>query len=310
MRYRGVEGASRESRLRARAPRLWATFNLFRAWVDSQRNRRHEPRTAAASMSPIALWRRLASLALVLWVAFVPAVSSCSSASPDKRILQLLNKEGFGKRYVGNAQDQNYISIGDTVTYADSNNPEVRGTDRVDVDGTIQLPEVGAAWVAGLSREEAETYLNQKLSAYWSETAVKVVIVSGNAKTYYVLGEVDVPGAKPYFGDTTLFDAVLEARPTLHTSNLGRVRLIRADPRDPIVMSMDLSDMWERGDSTYNVQIHEYDIVYVPPTLFKQLADVISAVLVPITTVLTSIWNVLFFGFPGRYGYGNFNRGI
>lgn len=254
-------------------------------------------------MSPA---RRLTSLALLLGLALLTAGSAgCAATSPDKRILQVLNKEGFGKRYVGNAQEQNYVSIGDTVTYVDIQNPdEVRGTERVDVDGTIQLPEVGSVWVAGLSREEVETYLNQKLSAYWSETSIKVSIASGNAKTYYVIGEVDNPGAKPYFGDTTVFDAVLEAHPTDHTANLGRVRLIRADPRDPVVVAMDLSDMWERGDSTYNIQIREYDVIYVPPTLFKQLADVVSAVVVPITTVLTSVWNVLWFGVPYRGGYG------
>lgn len=256
-------------------------------------------------MSPA---RRLTSLGLALWVALLPAVASgCSIVSPDKRILQYLNKEGFGKRYVGNAQEQNYISIGDTVTYVDALDPTVvRGVERVDIDGTIQLPEVGAVWVAGLTREEAETYFDQKLSAFFVETDVKVSINSGNAKIYYVIGEVDRPGAKPYLGDTTLFDAVVEAQPTEHTSNLGRVRLIRADPRDPLVLTADVSDMWENGDSTYNVQVREYDVIYVPPTFFKQIADLASGIVVPVTSVLSSVLNVIF-----RFQYSNrFNRTI
>lgn len=252
-------------------------------------------------MSPL---RRFASLTLVLWAVLAPAgLTGCSSLSPDKRILQLLNKQGFGKRYVGNAQEQNYVSVGDTITFVDVHNPEeVRGTERVDVDGTIQVPEVGSVWVAGLTREEVETHLDQKLSAYWNETAVKVSIVSGAAKIYYVVGEVDAPGPKPYFGDTTLFDAVLQASPTEHTANLGRVRLIRADPLDPLVLTVDVSALWESGDSTYNVQIREYDIVYVPPTFFKQIADAVSAIIVPVTSVIGSILGIILrFQFQNRF---------
>jgi len=259
-------------------------------------------------MSPA---RRFTSLALALWVVLVPALTTgCSMVSPDKRILQYLNKEGFGKRYVGNSQEQNYVSIGDTVTFVDALNPDiVQGTERVDVDGTIQIPEAGAVWVAGLSREETETYLNQKLSAYFVQTDIKVSITSGIGKVYYIVGEVDVPGAKPYVGDTTVFDAVLEASPKEFTANLGRVRVIRADPRDPLVMTVDVTDLWERGDSTYNVQIQEYDVVYVPPTLLKQVADVASALVVPITSVVSSILNVIFqFQFQGRFN--RFNRTI
>ena len=249
--------------------------------------------------------RRHASLVLALWIAVAPALTTgCSAVSPDKRILQYLNKEGFGKRYVGNSQEQNYISIGDAVTYFDALNPDIlRGVERVDVDGTIQLPEVGAVWIAGLSREEAEVLLNQKLSAYFVETEIKVAIASGAAKVYYVIGEVEAAGPKPYLGDTTIFDAVLQAQPTEYTANLGRVRLIRADPRDPLVMMVDVSRLWEAGDSTYNVQVQEYDIIYVPPTFMKQLADVASGIVVPVTTVLRSVLGVIF-----QFQFQNGNR--
>ena len=102
-------------------------------------------------------------------------------------------------------------------------------------------------------------------------------------------------------GDTTVFDAVLEAGPTEHTANLGRVRLIRADPRDPLVMMVDVAQVWERGDSTYNVQIQEYDVIYVPPTLMKQIADLASGFVVPVTSVLRSVLGVIFqFQFQNR----------
>ena len=58
------------------------------------------------------------------------AVSSCGSTAPDKRVLQYLNTDGFGKRYTGNAEEENYVTIGDSIIYTDSFHPELSGSAR------------------------------------------------------------------------------------------------------------------------------------------------------------------------------------
>ncbi len=234
-------------------------------------------------------------------------VSSCASERLDKRVLQVLNQEGFGKRYTGNAQQENYITIGDTIQYVDSYNEGVTGSEIVDVDGTIQLPEVGPVFVAGMTRAEAETYLTQKLMPYFTQADVKVNLRSGGGKVYYVVGEVILPGAKPFLGDTTVFEAVMLARAEEYTANLGRVRVIRADPRNPVIIPVNLADLWETGDSTYNIQLQEFDIVYVPPTLLQQVADVVSGIIVPIITPFRAVITTVFYW--GRGYVGRFNQG-
>ena len=99
------------------------------------------------------------------------ALTGCTSYSPDKRILQHLNTDGFGKRYTGNAEEENYLTIGDRVTYVDSFNPELLASEVVDIDGTIIVPEVGAVNVAGLTRTEVEALLTQKFSPYFHPLA-------------------------------------------------------------------------------------------------------------------------------------------
>jgi len=84
------------------------------------------------------------------------------------------------------------------------------------------------------------------------------------------------------------------AAPEEFGANLGRVRLIRADPRDPLVITADVTEIWSSGDSTYNVQVHEYDIIYVPPTLLQSAADLVSGLLVPVTSVLRDVWYAIF----------------
>ena len=99
--------------------------------------------------------------ALLAFVALFLGLASCSTA-PNKRELQYLNTDGFGNRYTGNAEDQNYVTLGDTINIADSYHQELGGAYTVDIDGTIVLPEVGAVYVAGLTRTELEAFLMQK----------------------------------------------------------------------------------------------------------------------------------------------------
>ncbi len=232
-------------------------------------------------------------------------IAGCATYTPDKRVLQYLNTQGFGKRYFGNAQEENYVSLGDTVSFVDTYNPDLRGQELVDIDGTIQIPEVGSVFVAGMTRSELEAYLTQKLSPYYVETDVKVIINTRQSQVYFVVGEVAVPGAFPFRGDMTVFEAVLAAQPNEFTANLSRVELIRADPRDPLIIPVDINDMWKSGDSTTaGVNVQEFDIIYVPPTLLQQLADFVSSLIVPLTSVLREIWVVIFQFGRGFFGYG------
>ena len=214
-------------------------------------------------------------------------LAACST-SPDKRVLQYLNKEGFGSRYSGNSEEENYVTIGDAIQFRDLYNPELVGQEQVDIDGTVLLPEVGAVHVAGLTRTELEALLTQKYAPYYQQNDFQVQIRTG-ARFYYVLGEVQAPGPRPFRGDLTLFEAVLEARPKEHASNLGRVRLVRADPRDALVITADIGEMMRTGDSTFNVLVRERDIIVVPPTFLQQFGNFLSEIISPITTVIQSV---------------------
>lgn len=258
--------------------------------------------------SPSARRFHAVGVLLVAWA--LGALASCSATLENKRILQYLNEGGFGKRYSGNAQEQNYVSIGDTILYTDSYNLEaVSGTQVVDIDGTILMPEVGNVYVAGFTRSELESYLTQKLAPFFVETDVKVNIRTGGNKVYYVMGQVNRPGPFAYTGDVTLYEAVMLAGPDEFGANLGRVRLIHADPRDPLVITADITELWTSGDSTYNVQVHEFDIVYVPPTLLQSAADLVSGVFVPITSVLRDVLYAIFAFDDPRFLFNRGRRG-
>jgi len=245
-------------------------------------------------------------IALLLWGFLAPLFfSSCiSSGLSDKRILQYLNQEGFGKRYTGHAEEQDYVTIGDSIQFKDKLE-DLSGADMVKIDGTIHLPEVGRVFVAGMTAAELESFLNQKFSAILTKPDIEVEIRTGGSKVFWVIGEVRNEGPVPFRGDITIFEAVTRAGPNKSTANLGRIRLIRADPRNPLIIPVNLPDLWLEGDSTYNIRLQEYDLIYVPPTFLTQVADLISSILVPLVrpfrTVLQTIFQIQN---PGSIGRG------
>jgi len=235
--------------------------------------------------------------------------AACHTA-PDKRLLQYLNQEGFGNSYIGNAEEENYVAIGDTVELQDTmHGNEIRATQVVDIDGTILVPLAGAVHVAGYTRSELEAFLTEKYSSYYGETDIQVRIRT-KGKKYFIFGQVGGDGAQDFNGDLTVFEAVMKASPNENSANLGRVRLVRPDPVDPIVVTINVGDMILTGDSTFNIHVRERDIIYVPPTLLAQLGFFINDLLFPVNEVLRSVSGAVFGGRRGGNNRRNRNGGF
>lgn len=243
-------------------------------------------------------------LGALLLLCLASWVTGCNSSSaPDKRVLQYLNRDGFGNRYTGNAEEENYVSIGDTVALIDVLKPgRLSSTQVVDIDGTVLLPELGVVHVAGYTRSDLRAYLTERYSSYFDETQIEVQIKT-QGKKYFVFGEVYTEGEVQFEGDLTIFEAVMASEPRPNSANLGRVKLIRADPVDPFVMTINVTELFD-GDSTFNVLVQERDIIYVPPTMLAEVAYFIKALIFPFTEVIREVSSALFWG--SRFGmFGN-----
>lgn len=240
--------------------------------------------------------------------ALLVLVTTACNTMPDKRILQNLNTDGFGNRYQGNAEEENWLALGDQLVVTDSYHDELNLTTAVDIDGTVLMPELGAVLVAGYTRSEIEALLMEKYSPYYDLLDIRVQIQT-LGKKYFIFGEVGVQGEQPFTGDLTIFEAVTRAGPMKDSANLGRVRLIRADPRDPFIQTIDIGDLIERGDSTFNVHVQERDIIYVPPTMLAQLGYFLDAMLFPVKQVVSGLASAFYLSDRAR-GRNTFNNGI
>lgn len=228
------------------------------------------------------------------------ALTACVS-SPDKRAIQYLNTSGFGVRYQGNSLHDDYLTVGDRLQFSDALNAgAAAGQQVVAMDGTIDFDESGRVWVAGMTREQAEVYLSEKAAIYYGQADIKVTLIT-KPKSYFIFGEVGATGQKALNEDLTVFQAVFNAKPLEHSANLGRVKLIRPDPVDPLVMTLNVGQILQSGDSTFNPIIQDFDIIVVPPTMLAQVGYFISDLVFPFTTV----FNTVFQGLIGLNNLGN-----
>lgn len=236
-------------------------------------------------------------VAMLLFLAC--ATASCRSVD-DQRTFRYLNSAGFGKSYTGDANFENYIVPGDVVNIRDTMHTDlVLPPQDVDVDGTISLPDLGQVRVAGMTREGLKAYLTEAYGSLYDKTDFQVSIASGTAnstgKKYFVVGEAEKKGAQNFRGDFTVFEAILESEPNPKTANLSRVQLIRGDPADPMIITVNFHDFIDYGDTTYNVIVHENDIIYVPPTMIGSVGNFLKQVFYPVEVIVTPLQSILFF---------------
>jgi protein involved in polysaccharide export with SLBB domain len=134
-------------------------------------------------------------------------------------------------------------------------------------DGTIHLGQYGHLQVAGKSLVQIEGEVNALIGARVKDAGPIVVrLVTRDSKVYYVLGEVNSPGAFQLRGRETVLDAILAAGGM--TSAASRRNVILTRPTAPgecrVVLPVCYNEIVQLGDTSTNYQIKAGDRVYVP----------------------------------------------
>jgi protein involved in polysaccharide export with SLBB domain len=134
-------------------------------------------------------------------------------------------------------------------------------------DGTIQLGRYGRVSVAGKTVEQIETEVNAVIKGQVSDAGPIIVrLVTRDSKVYYVLGDVNSPGAFQFKGRETVLDAIIAAGGLTSAASRKSIILTRPTPPDScrIVLPVCYYGIVQLGDTTTNYQIKAGDRVYVP----------------------------------------------
>jgi polysaccharide export outer membrane protein len=140
-------------------------------------------------------------------------------------------------------------------------------------DGTIQLGRYGRLQVAGHNLEEIEALVRALIQTQTKDAGpVTVRVVTRQSKVYYVLGEVNAPGAFTFNGRETALDAILAAGGLTDRASHERITLSRPTPPHScrLVLPICYREIVQLGDTATNYQIQAGDRIFVPSKTVKE----------------------------------------
>lgn len=225
--------------------------------------------------------RRGAALGLLL---VLGAAAGCRTFD-EARVLQALNQRGFGRKYVGDANEILTFGVGDTFAVTDPDNPEIFGNYAVRLDGMVTADLIGEVFVAGFTTEEVAQALNMRYAEFYRDPRVIVAPGAIVSKRFFIQGEVLLKGEQRLIRDTTVWDAVM-GRGIPPTADISDVYVIRPDPRHPLIIPVNLQKMLDHGDSSDNILIREDDIIVVQPNLAGLIRKGVMHILLPLQPIL------------------------
>lgn len=231
----------------------------------------------------------------VLCVALMVAAIACSGCfSSHKEDIAAFQKPGP----VNVASTDYQIQPPDQIEIISSNVPELHQQKQtVRPDGKISFATLGEFDVAGKTPSQAAELIRSKASDLYrlaGDYPIDVRIAIFKSKYYYVLGQVNKPGPKPYTGRDTVMSAIAEAYPTVLAWE-DRIQIIRpsADPtQKPKIFEVNWDKMAAHGDATKDVLLQEGDIIFVPPTVMAAVAMKIEEFIRPIGRAFSASYMV------------------
>ncbi|MBU0755287.1 MAG: polysaccharide biosynthesis/export family protein [Planctomycetes bacterium] len=228
----------------------------------------------------------------ILLMGLIASVLTGCVISDDARMLQLLNERGFGRKYSGNCNEVYYYGIDDSFNIKDEYNPELRGTFKIRMDGTVDFPELGETYVAGFTSQEIASMLNIRYGHYYKHVKVEVSPRKTSSKKFFIHLDTDRHMTKKFEGDQTLYDVIMSTKFSSIDVDLDNVKVIRSDPVHPLVIYCDMDAMIHHGDSRDNILIKEDDIIFFTPSIigyFKQLVQTLVSPLQPVVSLFNAV---------------------
>lgn len=129
-------------------------------------------------------------------------------------------------------------------------------------EGRLQLPNVGAMQVAGLSFEEVSEQIQQRISH--QNIGVQASVSMGELRSIrvFIVGDVTRPGSYTVSGLSTITNALFASG---GVSTVGSLRKIELKRDGAVVGRFDLYDLLLSGDSSADRRLLPGDVIFVPP---------------------------------------------
>lgn len=216
-------------------------------------------RWAAGGIVPLVLVVAMVWPAAVGYAQFQgPAPTRADSPNPDNK--------GLVERAPTEALPGTPITLhpGDAISVSVYGVPDYKVAARIAGDGNVDLPLIGSTHVAGLTVEQAQRLVAQKLidGQLIISPDVLISVTDSNVDIIGVMGEVNSPRAIPAFAPMSLFDA-LSAAGGLKPDASHSISILRDGVNEPLLVVLNSNPANAVGQ---NIPLYPGDRVIVPRT--------------------------------------------
>ncbi len=192
----------------------------------------------------------------------------------DKLALKIYSNDGF-----------KLVDITSSTAYSsEGNSAMVDVTFSVDNDSTVKLPIIGRIAVVGKSIREAEKLLEELYSKYYNDPFIIIKVTNRNAIVFLNdLGRGTIVQLNN--DNTSLYEALAQAGGIGELSKSYSIKILRGDPKNPMVYKADISTI--EGLKTSELRVLSNDIIYVDAG--SRFTKRISTDVLPIIGILSSV---------------------
>lgn len=174
------------------------------------------------------------------------------------------------------------IAPNDTLGINVWENPDLTGEYKVRPDGMISFPLLDEFYVSGMTINDLDKYLTNKLKEYIRYPEVSVSLKGIGGRRVIVLGEVKSPGTVKLADAHTLLEAIALAGGASKNAVLKSVLVIKGGLENPVPQRVNLARFLKKPNAKDNIILEARDIVYVPETFLSDLSHAVSLVLRPL----------------------------
>ena len=126
-------------------------------------------------------------------------------------------------------------------------------------DGLLPLPLVGPVQAEGKTLPELLADLNASYAQYVRKPNISVTVSKYRSQKFYVLGQVNVPGAYPFDGKISVLDAIGQAQGLSERADLLGSYVVRENN----VLPVDMYALLRKGEMRQNLHLAGGDVIYL-----------------------------------------------
>jgi len=208
----------------------------------------------------------------ILAIFFVILLIGCgTTGSGVKKDSYNISPQDITKELEGLKESSDYLlQPGDLVELQVYRENDMSRILRISSQGSIAFPLIGNINIAGMTVNQAESTIENKLKSYLKNPSVSLLIKEYANKTVYVLGQVKKPSSIniPPEKAMTLLEAITSAGGFTDIAAISKVKILRMEQGQQRSFEVDVSQITKEGNKQLDISLKPGDVVFVPQSLF------------------------------------------